>query len=137
MKRAVLSLFLSLGGLAFIAASPVGSVSPRAGEGLPIDTLEADTLREVIVTASDSIKMPLSKNVMKDAAKTDYSLGGLLQRYAPTLNDQITHPFGFKERKQARKKKKVNKVLEQLDALDANSYYRELDEVMRKEGLVK
>ena len=84
------------------------------------DSLREDTLRTVNVrpdrkgvTWSNGTRKEVQ--AMQNARK--YSLNGILEKVAPTLHDQILHPFGFKERKKGRKRKKVQKVLQQYDAL--------------------
>lgn len=107
----------------------------QAQEVTPIDTLRVDTLREISVQGKEGIQVPLSNSltkgvaVMKKAEK--YSLNGLIQHYFPTLHDQITHPFGFAERRRNRKRKKVRGVLQQYDALARDPLKMLLDSVAR------
>lgn len=85
------------------------------------DSLRAekeDTLREITIEANKELKMPMSSSLkssiqdIKNAEK--YSLTNLLGGAA----DYILHPFGFAERKRARKRKKVNKVMMEYDAIN-------------------
>lgn len=84
------------------------------------DSLREDTLRTVTVRPGQS-RLPWSNSTQKEVKAMQnarkYSLDGILSKVAPTLHDQILHPFGFKERKKSRKRKKVQKVLWQYDAL--------------------
>lgn len=85
------------------------------------DSIKADTLREVVVSNKRKVSFPLNSTMMKEVTfMTKFrqsSLGGWLQKYYPIVNDYITHPFGFAERKRNRKRKKVKHVLEQFDAV--------------------
>ncbi|MBQ0049361.1 MAG: hypothetical protein KBT12_03855 [Bacteroidales bacterium] len=95
-----------------------------------------DTLREVTVRPdSGGIRLPVS-NAIRESLKLQgwaqqNSLNGILQRHAPMLHDQIMHPFAFKERKRIRKKKKVDHVLQQYDAVAADPLQALLDSVKR------
>ena len=84
------------------------------------DSLREDTLRTVTVRPGQR-RIPLTNGTQKEVKAMQnarkYSLNGILERVAPTLHDQILHPFGFKERKMNRKRKKVQKVLWQYDAI--------------------
>lgn len=98
------------------------------------DTLQTDTLREVVVKADSGIHIPLSGSLIKDAHRKDYSPNAILQRLAPTLHDQIMHPFGFKERKQNRKRKKVNKILRDYDMINSDPLQMLLDSIAKAQG---
>ncbi len=112
-------------------------------DNVPSDSLKTDTLREVIVTGGNhGVQLPLSNSLKQDMKLSSwaqkYSPNGLLQKYAPTLHDQIMHPFGFAERKKNRKRKKVDKILQQYDAIDAvDPLQLLLDSVARAQGLKK
>ena len=101
------------------------------------DTLTVDTLREVEVLPN--IKLPVSGSLKRDVDLLNWqnrnSLGGLLERVSPMLHDQMMHPFGFKERKKTRKRKKVKKVLEEYDAVGRSDleYRMMLDSVVNAE----
>lgn len=110
------------GAFVLYAQTPAVDDKP-AGQHEVTDSMRTDTLREVLVKPKDGkVTLPLSKSTTMDVKLQSwaerYSPNGLLQRYAPTLHDQIMHPFGFAERKKKRKRKKVQKVLELYDAVD-------------------
>lgn len=96
-----------------------------------------DTLRELVVKAPRSIYMPMSKSMQSElklnAWQQKYSLGGILQRKAPLVQDYIMHPFGFAERKKNKKRQKVSELLEEYDRIDP--FYHQLDSIMELEGV--
>lgn len=101
-----------------------------------------DTLRELTVRPDSGgiripISVPLSESLKLQIWGQQNSLGGILQRKAPMLNDQIMHPFGFKERKKIRKKKKVKHILEQYDATAADPLQQLLDSLRRAQTINK
>ena len=110
MRKALLATCLSL---TTVAVSAQSLAYP--------DSLKTDTLREITIEGNKEIKLPMSnglKSSIQDIVNAEkYSLGGILDRYAPMAKDYIMHPFGFAERKRARKRQKVNKVLNQYDAI--------------------
>ena len=59
------------------------------------------------------------------------SLGDVLNKVAPGLQDKMLHPFAVKERKRERKKKHVAKVLDEYDKVETGNSL--LDEVIRKQ----
>lgn len=99
-------------------------------------TEDEDTLREIIVRPDTVIRVGISPTLRQDMRNQDrYSLGSIMQRRLPTLNDQILHPFGFEERKQNRKRKKVQQVLDDYDAR-RDPLQELLDSVARARGYV-
>lgn len=99
---------------------PVNAAHPQLSL---TDSIKADTLREVVVSNKRKVSFPLNSTMMKEVTfMTKFrqsSLGGWLQKYYPIVNDWITHPFGFAERKRNKKRKKVKHILEQYDAISA------------------
>lgn len=99
----------------------MGSVT-ASGQSLAYpDSLRAekeDTLREITIQGSNEVKLPMSgalkSQVQGIVNARKYSLSGIL---GETVTDYIMHPFGFAERKRAKKRKKVSKVLQQYDAI--------------------
>jgi len=110
--------------------APCSAPSPALPSAIG-DTLDTDTLREVIVQADSSIRLPFTRGTQEAAKQKDYSVGGLLQKYLPEVNDYITNPFGFKLRQQKKKRKKVKKILEEYDAIDADPLQLFLDSLKR------
>lgn len=117
----ILACFLSVEGTPTLRAQPQREdVKPLPKDTLnKPDTLWEDTLRAVTIRPLGMV--PLSKRMQKYAEEIKkgqrYSLNGIIEKLSPTLHDQIMHPFGFKERRKSRKRKKVRKVLQQYDAL--------------------
>lgn len=94
-----------------------------------------DTLGEVEVRP-DSVLQVLE--ALKQTLKTDRqpkskSLGDILDKYAPQLQDKMLHPFAIKDRKQERKRKRDKEVLKEYDR--AKTPNELLEEALRKEGL--
>ena len=54
------------------------------------------------------------------------SMGDVLERLSPGLNDKITHPFAFKQRKQERRHKRWMQRIDELDRV------RTFDELLRE-----
>ena len=85
---------------------------------IPPDTLRTDTLREVMVKG-DSI-LPVMEAILKSLEKhpipqSPPNLGQILEKYAPGLQDRITHPFAIKDRKREKRKRKHRKILEDYE----------------------
>ncbi|MCR4592890.1 MAG: hypothetical protein K5672_07025 [Bacteroidaceae bacterium] len=110
---------------------------------LPNDTIpptreQTDTLKEVEVIAPESTAA-LNDAIRQSLARMGVSphtpnLGEVLNKIAPSLQDRILHPFGFKERRQARKRKRVQKILDDFDK--AQSFDELLREALKREGIV-
>ena len=126
MNRRTVTVFLTCllmwGGTSLLCAQS-GQTRKQEGEADTLerkDSLREDTLRTVTVRPGQR-RIPLTNGTQKEVKAMQnarkYSLNGILERVAPMLHDQILHPFGFKERKKSRKRKKVQKVLWQYDAL--------------------
>ena len=54
------------------------------------------------------------------------SLGTILEKLLPGINDKITHPFAIKQRKKERRKKRSLKALEDFDKV------KTFDELLRE-----
>lgn len=78
-----------------------------------------DTLRQVIVRGE--AKSPLEKAIESSLARQGQpstpSLGALLEKLSPGLNDKMLHPFAIKQRKRERKHKRDRKILEEYDQI--------------------
>lgn len=99
-------------------------------------TEDEDTLREIIVRPDTVIRIGVSPTPRLGVFdQSRYSLGGILQRRAPVLQDQMLHPFAVKERKNERKRKKVQQVLDSYDSL-RDPLQELLDSVARARGYV-
>ncbi|MBQ7180773.1 MAG: hypothetical protein IJR87_05710 [Bacteroidaceae bacterium] len=87
-------------------------------DSIPSDTLRADTLREVTVKG-DTI-LPVLDAILKTLKehpipKRPPGLGDILDKYAPGLQDRITHPLAIKDRKREKRKRKHQKILHDYD----------------------
>lgn len=98
-------------------------------DSLEKDSLRTDTLKEVTVIGG---KLPVSKAIdrsieawKKSQPKTK-SLGDVLEKWSPGLNDKITHPFAIKQRKMERKRKRTREILEHYDRV------RTFDDLLRE-----
>lgn len=124
-RRAIMVAVLSL----FVTDAVAQSTVQRTTE-------DEDTLREIIVRPDTVIRVGVSPTLRQEMFNQNrYSLGSVMQRRLPTLNDQILHPFGFEERKQNRKRKKVQHVLDDYDAR-RDPLQELLDSVARARGYV-
>lgn len=111
------------------------SMKARAQDSIPQLTVEADTLREVVVRPDSGLAVTkaIEQSLGMQKGIGTPSLGDLLNKWAPGVQDYILHPFGFKQRRVERKRKKTNKLLRDYDrATDPNA---ELMEALRREGL--
>lgn len=93
------------------------------------DSLRTDTLKEVIVVGGEpQVSKAIGRSIeawKKSQPKTK-SLGDMLEKWSPGLNDKITHPFAFKQRKMERKRKRTKKILEHYDRV------KTFDELLRE-----
>ena len=78
-----------------------------------------DTLRQVIVRGE--AKSPLEKAIESSLARqrqpSTPSLGDVLEKLSPGLNDKMLHPFAIKQRKRERKHKRDRRILEEYDQI--------------------
>ena len=99
------------------------------------DTARADTLREVVVRADSVLPVvrALEKTIGRGGGPKSMSLGDVIEKLSPGLNDKITHPFAIRQRKAERRKKKLRKALEQYDR--AKTFNELLDEAVKRQQL--
>ncbi len=81
------------------------------------DSMQTDTLREVVVRAGKTYHLSeMGANGTKDDdIVAPPTIGGVLEKLSPGINDKMLHPFAFKQRKQERRRKQVLKNLEEYD----------------------
>ncbi len=81
------------------------------------DSLHSDTLREVQVVGDTVLRvLKLVGDNMKNQEKISVpSMGDVLENLLPGINDKITHPFAFKQRKKERRQRKLQKILDDYD----------------------
>lgn len=76
-----------------------------------------DTLRQIIVTGET--RSPLEKAIESSLARQKQpsvpTLGDVLERVSPGINDKMLHPFAIKQRKRERKHKRDMKILDEYD----------------------
>lgn len=121
---------LMLGLLCFVATDAVAQSHTQR------TTEDEDTLREIIVRPDTVIRVGISPTLRQDMRNQNrYSLGSILERRAPVLQDQMLHPFAIQERKYERKRKKVQHVLDDYDAR-RDPLQELLDSVARARGYV-
>ena len=106
-----------------IALAPMGICAQKADslrtDSAQADSLRTDTLHEVTVRAGKHIPLPgmvINPN-KKDEVIPPPSLGSILEKLSPGLNDKITHPFAIKQRKKERRRKRSLKALEEFDKI--------------------
>lgn len=99
------------------------------------DTLQADTLREVVVRPDSvlSVVRVLEKTVGRSRGPKSMSLGDVIEKVAPGLQDKMLHPFAIKQRKSERRKKKMRQVLENYDR--QKTFNELLDEAVKRQQM--
>lgn len=93
------------------------------------DSLRTDTLKEVIVVGGEpQVSKAIGRSIeaWKKSQPRVKSFGDVLEKWSPGLNDKITHPFAFKQRKMERKRKRTKKILEHYDRV------KTFDELLRE-----
>lgn len=115
-------------------------VSRSLLDSIPRDTAFMDTLHEVTVMG-DSLRLAPVRGIIDQRVKRKdpsvKSLGDVLNKLAPEAMDYVYHPFGFSERRKKKNKKKMLKILEEYDRVDAaqDEFNHKLDSILRLEGL--
>lgn len=99
------------------------------------DTLQADTLREVVVRPDSVLPVVrvLEKTVGRSRGPRSVSLGDVIEKVAPGLQDKMLHPFAIKQRKSERRKKKMRQVLENYDR--QKTFNELLDEAVKRQQM--
>ena len=121
-------------GLAQAAAQ--APAEARAGQDSTVrDTLQADTLREVVVRPDSVLPVVrvLEKTVGRSRGPKSMSLGDVIEKVAPGLQDKMLHPFAIKQRKSERRKKKMRRVLENYDR--QKTFNELLDEAVKRQQM--
>ncbi|MBQ6086208.1 MAG: hypothetical protein IJK94_06995 [Bacteroidaceae bacterium] len=82
-------------------------------------TERVDTLRQIIVKGEN--RSPLEKAIEGSLARQIQpsvpSLGDVLEKISPGINDKMLHPFAIKQRKSERKHKRDKKILDEYDRI--------------------
>lgn len=105
----------------------IGSIAPLPIDSLTQDSIQTDTLREVTVRAGKTYHLSeMVMNGTKNDIAAPPSLGGVLEKLSPGINDKILHPFAIKQRKKERRRKRALKALEEYDRV------KTFDELIRE-----
>ena len=118
------------------------SVPQAPRDTLVADSVRTDTLKEVVVEGGErQISKAIGRSIeaWKKSQPRVKSFGDVLEKLSPGLNDKITHPFAFKQRKMERKRKRTKKILEHYDRVKTfdellRESIREQEERERKNG---
>ena len=94
-----------------------------------------DTLREIEVRPDSSLPMmkAIQSSLNRQNIQAPPSLGDILEKIAPGINDKICHPFAIKQRRRERKHKRDRKILEHYDQV--KTFDDLLREAIVREGL--
>ncbi len=105
------------------------------GDTLQRDSMRTDTLRELEVRPDSvlPVKRALEKTIGRSKGPRSMSLGDVIEKLSPGLNDKITHPFAIKQRKSERRRKKLLKALEHYES--TKTFNELLDEAVRRQQL--
>ena len=111
--------------------APRDSLAPQVA-----DSMRVDTLKEVTVQGGRlPLEKAIDKNLQQKVPLRIPSLGEILEKVAPGINDKITHPFAFKQRKMERRKKRTRKILEHYDQV--KTFDDLLREAIQREALLQ
>ena len=90
-----------------------------ATDTLQKDSMRTDTMREVVVYSPQGL--PVNKALdrslkrWKEGQVNIPSVGKMLEKLSPGINDKITHPFAIKDRKREKSRKQRLRGLEHFD----------------------
>lgn len=105
----------------------MGSIAALPTDSLTQDSIRTDTLREVTVRAGKTYHLSeMEMSGTKNDIAAPPSLGTVLEKLSPGINDKILHPFAFKQRKKERRRKRALKALEEYDRV------KTFDELLRE-----
>lgn len=110
-------------------------------DSVALDSMQVDTLREVTVRAGKHI--PLPGMVINPSLKREVipppSLGTVLEKLSPGINDKITHPFAIKQRKKERRRKRSLRALDDYDKVRTFNelLYESFERQLREDSLAK
>lgn len=80
------------------------------------DSMRTDTLREITIRPLKEYHLSeFQLSGVKNDIVPPPSLGNILEKLSPGINDKILHPFAIKQRKQERRRKRAMKNLEEYD----------------------
>ena len=123
-----------------LTATPEDTIPPTQE---PKDTLKEGELtvpgrklKEVEVVApgpTSGLEDALRQSIERMGIRNPLTLGDLVNKISPNLTDKIMHPFGFKERRRAKKRKKVQKILNDFDR--TKTFDELVREALEREGI--
>lgn len=125
MRRMLFVAFLLPLSVTTLAQEQVTTADDQVKEGKPMREVQVKGHRKKEVTLPKS--NALNKYVKDLKLQRKYSPSGLM---GEKVNDYITHPFGFKERKVKKIRKRRQKILREFDAasdFNLERHQRELD----------
>ena len=122
-KRYLCAMFVLL-----LSFSLVMSVPASDNVDVSQDSIRTDTLREVTVRPREKLPVEeaIDKSLQRQRGIGVPTVGDILEKLSPGINDKITHPFAIKQRKKERRKKRSMK------ALDDFSKVKTFDELLRE-----
>lgn len=95
--------------------------------------MRTDTMREVVIRPLKRIPLEGMKIHVEDV-KNPVTVGTVLDKLSPGLNDKILHPFAIKARKKERQRRRMMKALDDYDKVQTfDELLREAYEQQREE----
>ncbi len=120
---------------ALIFSIPIEVGDSLRTDSLRADSLRVDTLREVSVRVDSTLRVEkvIDKSLKKNPVPKTMSMGDVLEKISPGINDKITHPFAIKDRKKERRLRRTKKILENFDRV--KTFNELLDEAVKRQQL--
>ena len=108
----MLPLLLSL----LMQAEPLRPLPPVMS-----DSIRTDTLREVTVRPDSVLPIvkAIDESLKRNPVPKTMTLGDILEKLSPGINDKITHPFAIKQRKRERRHNRLMKALDNFDKVES------------------
>lgn len=114
---AVMAHHLKVGLLAAISAAALpGAVLAQAQDD-SVAVAKEDTMRMVVVQGRSRppVMDAIDKSLNRHPVPKVTSLGDILGKYLPGLQDRILHPFAIKERRRERRHKRLKRILREYE----------------------
>ncbi len=111
------------------------TIPPNPADSMRLHSEKTDTLMEVEIRPDSGLRIMdvLDATLKNNSMPRQKSLGDILEKVAPGLQDKMLHPFAIKSRKKERKHKRDMDLLRDFDrSMSPNDL---LEEALRKEGL--
>ena len=85
------------------------------------DSIRTDTLREVTVRPDSVLPIvkAIDESLKRNPVPKTMTLGDILEKLSPGINDKITHPFAIKQRKRERRHNRLMKALDNFDKVES------------------